>query len=101
MQIENKKSEFLERAKQLGVNIIRLAETLDYKRPSGKIIANQIIRSATSIGANVMEAKGASSKKDYANFFAHALKSANETKYWLTILEASNLAKSILTLKNK
>lgn len=84
-----------------------------------KVISEQLLRSATSIGANVIEAQGASSRKDYANFFAHALKSANETKFWLGLLrdsrkaerdatdillkEATELAKilatSILTLK--
>lgn len=51
-----------------------------------QIILKQLIRAATSIGANVQEAKGAHSSKDYHNFFCIALKSANETKYWLEIL---------------
>jgi four helix bundle protein len=49
------------------------------------------MRSGTSIGANYFEAEGASSKKDYQNFFSYALKSANETKFWLAILRDSNL----------
>ena len=44
------------------------------------------MRSSTSIGANIVEAKGASSKKDFANFFSYALKSANESLYWLGLL---------------
>ncbi len=58
------------------------------------IIGNQLLRSATSIGANVAEANGASSKKDYTNFFSYALKSANETKFWLELLRDSGKAKS-------
>jgi four helix bundle protein len=92
--------------------------------PKGQVstvIGDQLLRSATSIGANVIEAKSASSKKDYINFFTYALKSANETKFWLGLLrdsgkaqretadrllkevtELSNiLATSILTLKGK
>ncbi len=45
---------------------------------------DQLVRSGTSIGANVVEGKAGTSKKDWKNFFAIALKSANETKYWLS-----------------
>jgi four helix bundle protein len=47
---------------------------------------DQLLRSATSIGANVVEGKAGSSKKDWKNYFAIALKSANETKYWLCLM---------------
>lgn len=45
-----------------------------------------MVRAATSIGANVVEAQAASSKKDFIKFFQIALKSATETLYWLCIL---------------
>ena len=54
-------------------------------------IIDQLIRSATSIGANVVEAKSSSSKRDYLKFFEIALKSANETKYWLILIREINL----------
>jgi len=47
------------------------------------------MRSATSIGANVIEAQAASSRKDYINFFNYALKSANECKFWFGLLRDS------------
>ncbi|MDE3251240.1 MAG: four helix bundle protein [Bacteroidota bacterium] len=47
---------------------------------------DQLVRSATSIGANVVEGKAGSSKKDWKNYFSIALKSANETKYWLCLI---------------
>ncbi|MFZ1369242.1 MAG: four helix bundle protein [Ferruginibacter sp.] len=47
---------------------------------------DQLLRSATSIGANVVEGKSGSSKKDWKNFYVIALKSANETKYWLCLI---------------
>jgi four helix bundle protein len=47
---------------------------------------DQLVRSATSIGANVVEGKSGSSKKDWKNFYVIALKSANETKYWLCLI---------------
>ncbi|MBU1297773.1 MAG: four helix bundle protein [Bacteroidetes bacterium] len=91
------------------------------KDKSCEIIGNQLLRSSTSIGANVVEAGAASSRKDFTNFFNHALKSANESKFWLALLKDSGkaskelcdklleetnqisniLASSILTLKGK
>ena len=50
---------------------------------------DQLLRSATSIGANVVEGKAGSSKKDWKNYYSIALKSANETKYWLCLIAES------------
>lgn len=47
---------------------------------------DQLLRSATSIGANVVEGSAGSTNKDFVNFHAIALKSANETKYWLCLI---------------
>lgn len=47
---------------------------------------DQLVRSATSIGANLVEGKAGSTKKDWRNFYNIALKSANETKYWLCLI---------------
>jgi len=47
---------------------------------------DQLLRSGTSIGANIIEAKSGSSTKDFKKFYIIALKSANETKYWLCLL---------------
>ncbi len=54
-------------------------------------LKSQLTRSGTSIGANYFEAEGASSKRDYQNFFTYALKSANETVFWLSLLKDSGL----------
>lgn len=80
------KENFIERALNFSIEIIKFTQLLPNKRHFW-IIADQIIRSACSIGANMTEANSASSKKDYINFYSYALKSANETKYWLTLLE--------------
>ena len=50
-------------------------------------IFDQLIRSATSIGANLVEGVAGASKKDFINFNMIALKSANETKYWLRLIK--------------
>jgi len=52
-------------------------------------IFDQLVRSATSIGANLVEAKAGASKKDFLKFYIIALKSANETKYWLCLIRDS------------
>lgn len=46
----------------------------------------QLMRSGTSIGANLVEGKAGSSKKDFKNYYKIALKSANETKYWICLI---------------
>ena len=52
-------------------------------------IASQLLKSGTSIGANTREAQRGVSAKDFKNKFGIALKEADETKYWLEILEAT------------
>jgi len=47
---------------------------------------DKLVRSATSIGVNVVEGKAGSSKKDWNKYLVIALKSANETKYWLCLI---------------
>lgn len=76
---------FVKRALKLAIEIIRLTRSLPKER-SFWVITDQIIRSSCSVGANMTEANSASSKKDYINFYSHALKSANETRYWLSLL---------------
>src|SRR4030042_1695324 len=78
--------------------ILKLVKSIDNlpKDNSSQIMANQIIRSGTSIGANYIEAQCASSKKDFINFLHHSLKSANESKFWLALLrDTGKLNKNI------
>lgn len=63
------------------------------------ILARQLLRSATSIGANFIEAQGAASTKDFTNFLSISLKSANETLYWLAIFRKSNKGNQIVLEK--
>lgn len=62
---------------------------------SSSILARQLLRSATSIGANFIEAQGAASTKDFTNFLSISLKSANETLYWLSIFRESKKGNQI------
>ena len=61
------------------------------QRRSAQIISDQLLRSATSIGANLVEGKSASSRLEFKKFYEIALKSANETKYWLLLLRDAGL----------
>lgn len=70
------------------VEIIELVKHLKDNRES--IIANQIGRSGTSIGANIHEANYAQSRKDFVSKLEIALKEASETGYWLELLHKTN-----------
>ncbi|MBL7157551.1 MAG: four helix bundle protein [Candidatus Omnitrophica bacterium] len=114
------KTKLKDRAYQYSIKIINFLDTLP-KDASTRIITSQLLRSATSIGANIVEAQASSSKKDFTNFFSYSLKSANESLYWLGLLKdakninssqsehllnetkelANILGSSILTLKGK
>lgn len=85
-QIKNSKKELKYRAFYLSINVIKFLEGLTYKQ-SIKIISDQLIRCITSVGANIVEAKSSSSKKEFLNYFQISLKSANEAKYWLAMLK--------------
>ena len=58
-------------------------------------LSNQLVRSATSIGANITEAQYAQSRKDFINKMGIALKEANETEYWLKLLSKSDIIEEI------
>ena len=55
------------------------------------VLSKQLLRSGTSIGANVEEASAAQSKKDFANEMAISSKEARETKYWLKLIQRSRI----------
>lgn len=92
MKIENSnfKKEFTKRLVYFSVSIVKFCNELKDDK-FFRVIIDQLIRSATSIGANVIEAKSSSSKLEYIRYFQIALKSANETKYWLVIIKETNI----------
>lgn len=114
------KNEFKKRLYNFVLRLIKFIDTLP-KSSVNDVMGKQLLRSGTSILANYVEANSASSKKDFINFFTHSLKSANESKVWLTLLRdthkgkkdeiewllkelieiANIIASSILTLKGK
>jgi four helix bundle protein len=70
------------------IEIINYCNSLDIKRKF--IISNQLLKSGTAIGANVFEAQHSESRLDFIHKMKIALKEANETFYWLTILPYSH-----------
>ena len=81
------KAAFKERVYAFVLRLIKFIDTLP-RDSVCDIMGRQLLRSDTSILANYVEAGSASSKKDFINFFNHALKSSNESKVWLALLRA-------------
>ncbi|MBL7128293.1 MAG: four helix bundle protein [Ignavibacteria bacterium] len=74
---------------EFALRIIKLYEHLKEKNVD-YVLAKQVLRSGTSIGANVEEALGGQSKKDFSAKLYIAYKEARETNYWIRILKDSN-----------
>jgi four helix bundle protein len=85
-----KSYDIIERTIAYAVTVIKLASFLP-KSPAGYAFASQIIRSGTSIGANISEAQDAISKKEFVRIMTISLKETRETLYWLTVIERSSL----------
>lgn len=79
-----------DRTFRFGVRIVKMSGHLP-RTAAGFELAKQIIRSGTSIGANVEEADVGESKKDFVHKLGIALKEAQETRYWLRIIIESQL----------
>jgi four helix bundle protein len=115
------KNEFKSRLYKWVLDLIKILDNLHKRDYVSETMGKQLLRSGTSILANYIEANSASSKKDFINFFTHSLKSANESKVWITLLRDTNkisndefaklikelteisniLASSIMTMKGK
>jgi four helix bundle protein len=85
--------DIVKRTFEFAVQIIELAGELSRISPSGRTLSSQILRSGTSIGANVEEGQAAESKADFAHKYNLALKEARETKYWLKLVNAAKVAR--------
>ena len=75
------------------IEVIRLFKVLESHREY--VVSKQLLRSGTSIGANIEEAVAAESRKDFLHKMNIALKEARETHYWLRLLDESDLAPEI------
>ena len=84
------KKKLLGRLLDFAIKIVNLAGKLP-KTPAGFAIANQVVKSGTSIGANCEEAQDALSGRDFLKTMTIALKEAKETCYWLKVIQHTDL----------
>ena len=84
---------------EFSLEIIELYKFL--KNNNEFVLSKQVLRSGTSIGANVEEAVGGFSKKDFTAKMGIALKEARETRYWLKLLDKSQIVKCELSTQMK
>ncbi len=85
--MENGSGKVIDKSFVFSLDIINLYKKLILN--SETVISKQLLRSATSIGANINEAQAASSKKDFLNKMIIASKEARESDYWLKLLSQS------------
>ena len=87
----NPKNDLRERSFKFSLSVLGFIRKLPNTRMYWAI-CDQLLRAATSIGANIIEAKASSSRRDFIRFYEISLKSANETRYWLLLLKEGKLA---------
>lgn len=80
-----KESIIQKKSYRFSIRIVRLYQYLVKKNEY--VLAKQILRCGTSVGANIEESSGGQSKKDFLSKFSIAYKEARETRYWLRILK--------------
>ena len=83
-----RREDLQERLLLFAARIVKLVADLR-KTPAGRHIADQLLRSGTSVGANYEEAQGAESRADFVHKLQIALKEMRESHYWLRLLGAS------------
>ena len=93
----DKQNLIVEKSIEFSLKIIAYTQILDENRKY--VIAKQLLRSGTSIGANVFEAQNAESKADFVHKMKLAAKEASETLYWLILCEKSGSYNFDKTLK--
>lgn len=82
---ESKYQDIKIRSYHFAIQIIRYLDSVNIKRIFFSFV-EQLLRSSTSIGANLIEGKSAHSKKDFIKYYEIALKSSNESKFWICLL---------------
>ena len=88
MSVLQKENIIIDLTLEFAIEVVKYCDKLEEKRKY--VIARQLLRSATSIGASVREAQNTESKPDFIHKFKIAVKEAEETEYWLLICKNSN-----------
>ena len=85
-----KENKLIDLSKMFAVDIVNLCTDIKENR-KGNVLLNQLLRSWTSIGANIHEANYAASKADFINKFQIALKECYESDYWLGLFKETKM----------
>ena len=85
------KNDICDRTFAFAVRVVKLCRYLDEQPGVCRTLGKQLIRSGTSIGANIEEAQGGQSRADFLSKISIACKEARETLYWLKLLEAAEV----------
>jgi four helix bundle protein len=88
---EQPRRDLPERTFEFARRVVKLCQTLDQVLGVSRTLANQLLRSGTSIGANVEEGQAGQSRADFLSKLSIACKEARETHYWLRLLAATEL----------
>lgn len=89
--MDDEPQEIGERTFAFAVRVVKLCQVLDGKPGVSRTLANQLLRSGTSVGANLEESKGGQSRADFLSKVSISLKEARETHYWLRLLLATDI----------
>jgi four helix bundle protein len=90
---DEKEYDLRKRSYAFSVQLVKFLRRLQQAKGFYSLI-DQTLRSGTSVGANIIEAKAASSTKDYIRFYQISLKSGNEAQYWLALLRDTGEAEA-------
>ena len=89
--MKHRPQDICERTFHFALQIVKACQKLDKKPGVNRTISQQLLRSGTSVGANVEEAQAGQSRADFISKCAIALKESRETHYWLRLLKASKI----------
>jgi four helix bundle protein len=86
-----KPQDIKERTFSFALEIIKFAQSMDFRNEALRTLGRQLLRSGTSIEANVEEAQAGQSRADFTSKYAIALKESRETIYWLRLLKEAGM----------
>ncbi len=89
--MKEKPRDIKERTFAFALEIIKFVQCTDFHNEATRVLARQLLKSGTSIGANVEEAQAGQSRADFTSKYAIALKESRETLYWLRLLKEAGM----------
>jgi four helix bundle protein len=88
---EDNPRDIKERTFAFALEVIKFTQSIDFRNEALRTLGRQLLRSGTSIGANVEEAQTGQSRADFTSKYAIALKESRETIYWLRLLKETRM----------